>query len=364
MHYQGKYFDGKSSTGHLADIHLNTFQIDIFYTDAAFQSHHVKWNTDDIHKTDFAEHDKTILKYGEFPFQYVEVTDKGFEHALKHQYPKASFHQSAYNWVFSKGAIGLVAMAVIFLGLLAGTYFYVVPWAAERFAMTLPVEWEKQLGDSVFDKMVSEESINKENTERINEFFKKLNYKSEYDMRLVVVKDNIVNAYALPGGRIVVYEGIIREMDDYRELAALLSHEFSHVELKHSTRNIARSLSSALMLSVLFGDASGISAIIIENADAIKQLGYSRQLEEEADRNGLKLMKEQKIDPAGMKELFETLQKETGEEANAMKFLSTHPLTKDRINFVDSELKKKDFEVVPNTTLDSLYKEIQKGLEE
>ncbi|MBK7149487.1 MAG: M48 family metallopeptidase [Bacteroidetes bacterium] len=198
----------------------------------------------------------------------------------------------------------------------------------------------------------------------INDFFKKLNYPTDYNIRVVVVKDNVVNAYALPGGRIVVYEGILRKMDDYRELTALLSHEFSHVQLKHSTRNIARSLSSALLLSVLFGDASGITAIIIENADAIKQLGYSRQLEEDADRNGLALMKKRKIDPHGMKELFETLQKESEGEEDGYKFLSTHPLTKDRITFVNKEISKKDFIWQPDAELDSLYKEIQNNLEE
>ncbi len=364
MNYTGKYFDGKSSAGHAADIQLNSFQIDIYYTDSAFQAHHVQWNTDKIHKNDFAEHDKVILKYGDFPFKYIEVSDRAFEHDLKKHYPLAPFHKSAYNWVFSKGAIGLVAMAVAFLGILALTYFYVVPWGAERFAMTLPVEWEQELGESVYGKMVSEESINETDTRLINDFFKQLHYKTDYNIQVVVVKDNVVNAYALPGGRIVVYEGILRKMDDYRELTALLSHEFSHVQLKHSTRNIARSLSSALLLSVLFGDASGITAIVIENADAIKQLGYSRQLEEDADRNGLELMKERKIDPNGMKKLFETLQKESGGEEDGYKFLSTHPLTKDRIKFVDKEISKKDFVWQPDAALDSLYKEIQNNLEE
>ncbi len=364
MNYTGKYFDGKSSAGHVADIQLNRFQIDIFYTDGDFHAHHVQWNTDKIHKNDFAEHDKVILKYGDFPFQYLEVPQKSFEQYLKTQYPLAPFHKSAYNWVFSKGTIGLVAMAIAFLGILALTYFYVVPWGAEKFAMTLPVEWEQQLGESVYSKMVSEESINETDTKLINDFFKKLNYPTDYNIRVVVVKDNIVNAYALPGGRIVVYEGILRKMDDYRELTALLSHEFSHVQLKHSTRNIARSLSSALLLSVLFGDASGITAIVIENADAVKQLGYSRQLEEDADRNGLALMKKRSIDPHGMKELFETLQKESEGEEDGYKFLSTHPLTKDRIKFVNEEIAKKDFTWQPDPVLDSLYKEIQNNLEE
>ena len=178
------------------------------------------------------------------------------------------------------------------------------------------------------------------------------------------MKDKIVNAFALPGGKIIVYEGILRTMNDYKELTALLSHEFSHVELRHSTKNIFRSLSSYMLLSVLFGDASGVTAIVIQNANQLKQLGYSRSLEEEADKNGLKLMKARHIDPEGMEGLFRALKKEEGDAGDIPEFLSTHPLTNERINYVRKDVAKHNYTTEEDGKLDSLWKEIKGNLEE
>lgn len=361
MVFNGKYFDGKSSAGYLADVLLDTFDIKITY-----YSHHlpttIVWQTEHIHANDFAERDKVILKYGEFPFQYVEIKDKQIIAALKQKYPRARFHQSGYHKIFESGIAGIAALILLFLGLIVGTYFYVLPFAAEKMAAAMPISWEEKLGNAVYEKYVSSEDIDEENSARLNLFFKELKFKTAYHPSLVIVKDDLVNAFALPGGKIIVYEGILRKMNSSEELAALLSHEFSHVELKHSTKNIARSLSSALLLTVLFGDATGITALVIQNADQLKQLGYSRNLEHEADKNGLKLLKEQHINPQGMADLFNTLKQEEGENTNSYSFLSTHPLTQDRIDFAKKEMSKKDFTVVKNNTLDSLWSEIKTNL--
>ena len=153
-------------------------------------------------------------------------------------------------------------------------------------------------------------------------------------------------------------------MDNYKELTALLSHEFSHVELKHSTKNIFRSLSSYFLLSLLFGDASGVTAVVIQNADQLKQLGYSRSLEEEADRNGLKLMKQRQVDPEGMTGLFNALKKEEGDAGSIPQFLSSHPLTTERISYVNKDIAKHNYTVTEDAQLDSLWVEIKNNLSE
>jgi len=361
MQYNGKYFDGKSSAGYPADVLLDPFAIKITYYTLS-EPKTIVWQTEYIHSNDFAERDKVILKYGEFPFQYIEVSDKTMIEALKQKYPNAEFHQSGYHKVFESGTLGIVALIAVFLALIAGTYFYVLPFAAEQMATAMPINWEEKLGNSVYEKYVDKDNVDPENSARMNRFFEELNFKTAYKPQLSVVNENVVNAFALPGGRIIVYDGILRKMNSSEELAALLSHEFSHVELKHSTKNIARSLSSALLLTVLFGDATGITALVIQNADQLKQLGYSRNLEHEADENGLKLLKEQHINPQGMADLFNTLKKEEGEGNSEYTFLSTHPLTKNRIDFAQKEIRKKDFTVIPNPTLDSLWKEIKSNL--
>lgn len=363
MIFEAIYFDGKSSTGYPAQVHLQSFGLQITYRTGGI-SKTVDWNPAKIHTNDFAETGKVYLKYGDYPFQYIEVNDNNFTRALKETYPDAKFHKSAYGFVFSTGFIGLLGLGAAFIGLLALAYFVLLPAAAEQIAVTVPVEWEKKLGDATYNQMVSPDNIDDQNSERLQRFFTLLNYKSKYEVQPVIVKDKIVNAYALPGGRIVVYEGILRTMNSSEELSALLSHEFSHVELKHSTKNIFRSLSSYLLLSVLFGDASGITAVVIENANQIKQLGYSRELEHEADENGLRLMKQRKVNPEGMKDLFEALKREEGDAPDFAQFLSTHPLTNERISFVNKEIAKHNYTALQDEELDSLFAEIKNNLSE
>lgn len=361
MTFQGKYYNGKSSAGYAATVTVSNTSVYISFSDG-LTTETIEWAPEKIHANDFAENDKVILKYGHYPFQYLEVNDARFVIEIKQAFPEAKFHKTTLNFIFSTGFMGLLILAVAFIGLLVVSYFVILPAAAEQIAVRVPLEWEKQLGDAAYGQMVSEETKEPENTKRMNEFFRLLNYKTGYQVEITVVKDNVVNAFALPGGKIIVYEGILRKMDNYIELTALLSHEFSHVELKHSTKNIFRSLSSYLLLSVVFGDASGITAVVIQNADQLKQLGYSRALEEEADRNGLKLMKERKLDPQGMIGLFEALKKEEG-GGEMPQFLSTHPLTTERINSVKKDIIKHNYQVVEDKELDSLWRQIKSNLD-
>ncbi|HLP49575.1 MAG TPA: M48 family metallopeptidase [Chitinophagales bacterium] len=362
MTFKGKYFDGKSSSGYRAEVTLEPFHIRIVYTDAIEQTKTVLWNTDLVHKNDFAEHDRVYLKYGNFPFEYIEVYDKEMEAALKTYYPNAVFHKSAYNKLFSTGVAGLVIMAAFTIGFIALCYFVLIPKAAETLAGKLPISYEKQLGEAVYNNMTQLEEKNDSCSVLLNRFFKQLNYKTDYPIEITVIKSDVVNAYALPGGRIVVYEGILQRMESQEELVALLSHEFSHVQFKHSTKNICRSLSSYLLISLLVGDAGGITAVVLQNADQLKQLGYSRSLEEEADREGMKLMKQNDIDLHGMRHLFETLKKQEG-DAGVPEFLSTHPLTDARIKAVTKEINAGNSSARPHPELESLWQSIKETSE-
>ena len=360
MVFEGKYFDGKSAVGYPARVELNSLTIEIIYTNA-IGPQHISWVPDKIYPNDFTGRGTVYLKYGDYPHQYLEIDNPEFEHQLKEAFPKAKFHHTAYNRIFSAGAKGIIAIAVGFVAILLLGYFYALPAFAESVAATVPISWEEEFGDAAYDQMMAMETIDEKNSKLANEFFKEMGYKSDYNVNITVTKNAVVNAYALPGGKIVVYEGILRSMDSPEEFAALLSHEYSHVALRHSTKNIFRSLSSYMLFSLVIGDAGGIVAVIVQNADQLKQLGYSRSLEEEADRNGLKLMKEKQIDPNGMENLLKTLKKEEGEvEADSrMEFLSSHPLTKQRMEYIQKEIDKEDYNVKANQRLADLWQQMK-----
>ena len=190
-----------------------------------------------------------------------------------------------------------------------------------------------------------------------------MHYEKSDEVNLYIINQSVVNAFALPGGKIIVYEGLLRKMDNYQQLAALLGHEYSHIELKHATRNLFRTLSGSLFISLLAGDAHGVGSFVLQNANQLKQLGYSRSLEKAADINGLKLMEANRIKPDGMAQLFEVLKKAEGGN-EPVSFLSTHPLTTERIDYVNEEIKRGNYKTEENVQLDSLWKEIKRNLED
>lgn len=360
MTFEALYHDGTGAVAFPAQLVPGRYYISISYTDSTGSIKHVRWNTDKINRTDFNRPGAVVLVYHDVPLQRIEIADRQIIDVLKTNYPNAAFHQSKAKTT-NKLVLVILALVALFAGAIALGYFVVVPAIADKMAENLPVSYEEQIGETLYTSTVKTEEINDSCTVLMNRFFNTLHYASNYHIKLTVVKNDIVNAYAMPGGHIVVYEGILRKMNRPDELAALLSHEFSHVQLHHTTKSIFRSFSASILLSLLPGDGGGYATAVLQNAYELKQLGYSRQLEEEADRNGMKLMQQSGIDITGMKLLFETLKKqETG--GAPIQFLSTHPLTDARIEAVAKELTAHNVTSQPQPVLDSLWVQIKSGI--
>src|SRR5688572_2756525 len=124
------------------------------------------------------------------------------------------------------------------------------------------------MGDQMYKSMITQYKVDDRKTAILNEFYKELKYDVGYPITITVVESNEMNAFAMPGGHIVVYSTILEEMKTPEELAALLGHESSHIALRHSLRNIFRDLSRKMFLALLFGNDSGITAVVVDNANA------------------------------------------------------------------------------------------------
>jgi predicted Zn-dependent protease len=235
----------------------------------------------------------------------------------------------------------MVAVALGFAALVTLCYFFVLPPLAEYAAAHMPLQMEAQLGDKVYSQMMETASINQALTKKANEFWRGLDVQSPYLINITVIDEKTPNAFALPGGQIIVYDGIIKEMKDYDEFAALLAHEYTHAFLRHGTRTLSRNLAGYMFVSLLLNDASGTFAVLATNADKLKELSFSRELEHQADVGGYKLLQSKNINPNGMLKLFNTLKGvEDKEGITVPRFISTHPLTTERIDYIQNELKK------------------------
>ncbi|MBI1343233.1 MAG: M48 family metalloprotease [Terrimonas sp.] len=336
-------------------------KVHIQFRDETGMDRELYWYYDKIIREDFRKGDGFVVKYLGFPVQVLELKGEAERSALENRLYQHD--SSRYRKVFgSNGSLLLKVLGGILL--LAGlVYFLLIPFLAERLALKVPVSYEQQMGDGMFNALQPAFDIDEEKTLLINDFFQEMHIPSEYDVHITVVKEETANAFAFPGGHIVVFDKIIKDMDHYEELAALLAHEFIHVNERHATRSIFRQLGSSMFLSVLFGNGSSLVNLAIQQANNLKGLDYSRKLEKEADLQGLKIICDRKMDGNGFVELFRLLQKEVntaGEPASA-EWISSHPDLQKRIGYIKRDPHFNANGVEEHPILASLFKRLQSG---
>jgi predicted Zn-dependent protease len=160
-----------------------------------------------------------------------------------------------------------------------------------------------------------------------------------------VSEDREINAYALPGGIIVINAGMIEAADSAEEIAGVIAHEVQHVEQRHTLQQMIHTAGWAAVLAVALGDVSAITAIVIHQ---LGNLRNSRKLETQADVEGLKALAKADIPLNGMASLFRKLkaeQERRGGEGVAM--LSSHPATDERIADIEALARSLSCECQP-----------------
>lgn len=252
--------------------------------------------------------------------------------------------------------LNVVVLVVLAVALLAGAYLgftRLIPMAGLRL---ITPEQEMKLGEQFQKAFLSGETIDPVKTKQLQSFASNLQLSKTYPIKITVVKNTELNAFALPGGHIVVYSGIIQAMKDADEMVALLGHESAHVNGRHSLRSVLRSAATGILVSVVLNDVSGILAVVIDNASMLHSLSYSRSMEEAADENGMQTMVQNGINPVGMKKLMLHFKSAEAETPGTYSFLSSHPDTDSRIKHADqfaATHKNSSFAAKP--VLDSLW---------
>ncbi len=146
-----------------------------------------------------------------------------------------------------------------------------------------------------------------------------------------ISSDMDVNAFAYPGGFIVMNRGLIEKAESIEEIMGVLAHELAHVERRHSLKAIGAQLSllvGALVLASLVG--SEASTWVLHGID-VSQLSFSRRHELEADELAFAFLLVANVDPQGLPSFFNKLKESEWAGMAALKFLSTHPLTDERL---------------------------------
>jgi beta-barrel assembly-enhancing protease len=215
----------------------------------------------------------------------------------------------------------------------------VVVWSPQWLAPLVPTSVEKKLGDAMvgdfggrFCKTAKGKAALAKLTNALDDDSKSLDVE--------VANIDMLNAVALPGGTVVIFQGLLDQAQSPDEVAGVLAHEIGHVRERHVMQGMLRQMGLAVVLGGFDGGGSTLNNLLSTT--------YTRESEKEADTHSIKAMASAGISPAATSDFFERLSRMDGsadmgkdDRGRAVAgYLSSHPLSDDRRELFRKSLVK------------------------
>jgi len=228
-------------------------------------------------------------------------------------------------------------LAVATVAILA-ILFVLLPRMADFMAELMPLETEQRFGRSVVSQMErflgggpnrSLVCDAPEGRAALDKMIARLTDGQDlaYPLSVGVLNHRMVNAFAAPGGNVMLVRGLLDQATSAEEVAAVLAHEIGHVEARDPTRLTLRAAGSAGILSIVLGDVSGGTMVGIAG-EYLLQSAYTREAEAAADRFALRLMTDAGVSSRGMADFFLRIGGKSG--GDIPEYLSSHPASEAR----------------------------------
>ena len=234
----------------------------------------------------------------------------------------------------------IIPFVLLILSIVGGAWFITYPAVDMAVAIT-PISLDREVGKIAIASMQGDRVNDPVVTEAIDKIVDRLVANvpnKEFQFNVRVIDDPMINAFAAPGGEIVVMTGLIKKSDSPEEVAGVIAHEICHVTHRHGLRKIYRQAIFVIAIGVILGDVGILADTALEGASDLADLGFSRSMEREADIEGHKLLVKADIDPSGLRSFFEKLAKmEDGKADASPTLLRTHPHLHDRIEYLHEE---------------------------
>ena len=232
--------------------------------------------------------------------------------------------------------MALWGLAVIAL---VGALILGVPYLAGPLARAIPMEWEEAMGSTIAESMAEKSTFCADTAGQasLDALVERLAAatKTPYQFKVRISAHSDVNAFAAPGGYIVLFNGLIQSAQSPEEVAGVLAHEMAHTVKRHPTEGLIHALGIRLVIGLVIGDASALTSGLAEVGENLIILSYNRDKEAEADRVGVEMLNRAGIRSDGLIAFFQQLQeKGKGAPPAALAFLSTHPLHEQRIDAI------------------------------
>ena len=238
-------------------------------------------------------------------------------------------------------SVGAAAALAVIIGV-------VIPFVAVRMAASIPEPVAAQLGEvslnqiaGLFAKLGSKDkdalfcqgAAGRAALDALLDALVKPGDLKDRTLHVHVLDHKMVNAFALPGGQVVVMRGLIEAAGDQHELASVIAHEIGHVIEHHPMEVTMEQSALSVLVGLFIGDVTG-GTVMAGLGQALIGAAYSRDAEREADAIAVRLLTRAGMDPDGLTRFFERVRKKYGEMPAPLQLFASHPSFADRIDAV------------------------------
>ena len=313
----GRFFDGRTAAAMPADIHVEAEALVIA---SDYRAPPARWPLQSLRVTDRRPDGSAVLAaHGEEGRLVVDAALLAAL-AIPDESGRAGPRLSAAQlrrYALVAAALA-AALALLWLGW---------PPLADRLALAVPASFAESLGGQVTESLVSGKRLCTQpaGTAALQRLTDRLaaQLTLPHPVRVQVVDDPLVNAFAAPGGYIVLFRGLIAGAGSPEEVAGVLAHELGHVAASHPLRLLMRYSGLSLAAMLIWGDLNMTTI-----ASLLATFSYSRGFENEADARAIEILQRAGIDSRGLSHFFARV--DAGRIENALRYISTHPTSLDR----------------------------------
>jgi Zn-dependent protease with chaperone function len=211
----------------------------------------------------------------------------------------------------------------------------------------VPSKWEQKLGDDAMKEIrrrmvfVQDTNLQARLDWAVAPLMKALPASAQ--CKFYLLDESTPNAFALPGGYVVVHTGLMTLADRPEEIAGVIAHELAHVTEKHGLRILISSAGPFFIVKTFFGGGEGLFGMLGAGSQLLVRQSFSQEYEQEADDAGWQLLVSARIDPRGLPDMLRKLEDAYG-NMNVIRpelgAFSSHPATEKRIERLDAKWKR------------------------
>jgi beta-barrel assembly-enhancing protease len=338
--WSGFHYDGRTAHREPVRVGIAGESLRITRSDGtAFE-----WPIRALRQSAGADADRLRVEFGADPVESLVIEGPGLAEAIHALVPSAnpSLKRARRPWRL----IGLLSVIVVSCG---AAYLLGAPLFADWLAPKVPVTWENQLGGAMAERMLRTDSLCTDSitlagARSILDRMLATAPTSPYEFRLFIVQDTLINAFAAPGGVVVINSGLITATQRPEELAIVLAHEAQHVLQRHSTRAAIREIPLRLALAS-FGDGGMGSAAAVGGTLGV--LRYRRDDERDADVEGMRMLQRASVDVVSAARFMRTLERRATDFPRFAAYLSSHPLSSQRAETLERLARESPYEPEP-----------------